>query len=245
MNLLVMKKETKIWIYSLAILGVLLMLSSSCSKKSDSSNSTPTGSTIKDADGNIYHTVTIGTQVWMVENLKTTKYNDGTAIPLVTNSTAWGTLTTPGYCWYNNDSATYKTTYGALYNWYAVLTGKLCPSGWHVPIESDWNTLATYLGGVNVAGGKMKSTGTMGGGTGLWQAPNAGATNESGFTALPGGERNYGAFDYIEVCGNWWSSTTDIAGTTYYRVLTYDYNDLEFYADNINVFGFSVRCIKD
>ena len=108
---------------------------------------------VVDIDGNVYHTVTIGTQVWMVENLKTTKYNDGTAIPLVTDNTAWGALTTPGYCWYNNDSATYKNTYGALYNWYAVNTGKLAPTGWHVPTDSEWTVLTTYLGGQSVAGG--------------------------------------------------------------------------------------------
>ena len=136
------------------------MLSSSCSKKSDSSN-TPTATTVSDADGYVYHTVTIGAQVWMVENLKTTKYNDGTAIPLVTDSTAWAILTIPGYCWYNNDAVTYKATYGALYNWYAVNTGKLAPKGWHVPADAEWTKLITFLGGEDVAGGKMKSTGTI------------------------------------------------------------------------------------
>ena len=126
-----------------------------------------TGGTVTDIDGNVYHTVTIGTQTWMVENLKTTKYNDGTAIPLVTDSTAWLNLTTPGYCWYNNDAATYKNTYGALYNWFTVNTSKLAPSGWHVPTDAEWTTLITYLGGETVAGGQMKSTGTIELGTGL------------------------------------------------------------------------------
>ena len=108
---------------------------------------------VVDIDGNVYHTVTIGTQVWMVENLKTTRYNDGTAIPLVTDGTAWAALTTPGYCWYNNDSATYKNTYGALYNWYAVNTGKLAPTGWHVPTDSEWTVLTTYLGGESLQAG--------------------------------------------------------------------------------------------
>ena len=98
-----------------------------------------------DADGNVYHTVTIGTQTWTVENLKTSKYNDGTKIPLVTDGTTWGNLTTPGYCWHNNDAATNKATYGALYNWYAVNTGKLAPSGWHVPTDAEWTTLENYL----------------------------------------------------------------------------------------------------
>jgi len=107
--------------------------------------------TITDIDGNYYTTVTIGTQVWMVENLKTTKYNDGTGIPLVTDNTVWCNLSTPGYCWYNNDETTYKNPYGALYNWHTVHTGKLCPSGWHVPTDSEWITLTSYFGGMNTA----------------------------------------------------------------------------------------------
>ena len=114
---------------------------------------------VTDDDGNVYHSVTIGTQVWMVENLKTTKYNDGTSIPLVTDATDWHNLLTPGYCWNNNDEATYKATYGALYNWYTVNTGNLCPTGWHVPGDAEWTTLTTYLGGEDVAGGKLKEVG--------------------------------------------------------------------------------------
>jgi uncharacterized protein (TIGR02145 family) len=100
---------------------------------------------VTDKDGNVYHTVTIGTQTWMVENLKTTKYNDGTAIPFITDNSAWANLTTPGYCWYNNDSTTYKNMYGALYNWYAVSTGNLAPKGWHVATDAEWTTLQNYL----------------------------------------------------------------------------------------------------
>ena len=185
----------------------------------------------------------------MVENLKTIKYNDGTAIPLVTNNTTWGNLTTPGFCWYNNDSATNKTIYGALYNWFAVHTGRLCPTGWHVPTDADWSTLIVYLGGVNVAGGKMKSTGTIGDGTGLWQDPNTGATNESGFTALPGGERTLGgAFLGIGTGGAWWSSSIgDIAGDTDYRYLEYDYNIVYFMGvgGDFLMEGHSVRCLRD
>ena len=92
-----------------------------------------------------YHSVTLGTQTWTMENLKTTTYNDGSALPLVTDGTAWATLTTPAYCWYNNDTVTYKNIYGALYNWYAVNTGALAPPGWHVPTDADWNTLQNYL----------------------------------------------------------------------------------------------------
>ena len=235
-----MKTKTKFWVYSLAIMVVALILTSSCKKKEHSSNPTPTSGTVKDVDGNVYHTVTIGTQVWMVENLKTTKYNDGTTIPLVTDSTAWPNLTTPGYCWYNNDEAAYKTTYGALYNWYTVNTGKLCPSGWHVPTDAEWTTLTTYLGGESVAGGKLKETGTT-----HWQSPNEGATNERGFNALPAGSRDYsGTFGYVGTNGYWWSSSEYTASNAWYRSLYYyNISVLRFYTNKH--YGFSVRCLRD
>ena len=122
-----MKKQTIFWIYSLVIIGAALSLTSSCSKKDSNNNNIP-GGTVKDIDGNVYHTVTIGVQVWMVENLKTTRYNDGSAIPLVTDSAAWVALSTPGYCWCNNDAATYKNTYGALYNWFTVKNRQTGPN---------------------------------------------------------------------------------------------------------------------
>ena len=145
-------------------------------------------------DGNTYNTIMIGTQTWMKENLKTTTFNDGTSIPLETDATKWAALTSSGYCYYNNDEATYKDTYGVLYNWYTVNTGKLCPSGWHIPIEADWTNLTTFLGGENGAGGKLKESGTS-----HWINPNSGATNETKFTALPGGERVSvnGSFIYL------------------------------------------------
>ena len=162
---------------------------------------TPPLETITDIDGNVYHTVTIGTQVWMVENLKTTRLNDGTSIPMVTDNTTWNYLHSPGYCWYNNDPATYKNTYGALYNWLAVNTGKLAPVGWHVPSVEEWNTLVLWLGGTNIAGGKMKEKGNS-----HWNLPNTGATNESGFTGLPGGGRDYsGNFYILQNTGIFWS----------------------------------------
>jgi uncharacterized protein (TIGR02145 family) len=138
---------------------------------------------VKDVDGNIYNTVTIGTQVWMAEDLKTTRYNDGTAISYVKGDLEWKNLRSEAYCWYNNDKSN-KTVYGALYNWYTTNTGKLCPAGWHVPTDSEWETLISYCGGWEVAGGKLKEAGTA-----HWDAPNIGATNEFGFTALPGGGR--------------------------------------------------------
>ena len=179
------------------------MLTNSCKKDDNSSKKEENNSTtVTDIDGNVYHTVKIGAQTWMVENLRTTRYNDGTAIPLVTGNTAWGSLTTPGYCWYNNDQATYGSTYGALYNWYAVNRGKLCPTGWHVATDAEWTQLTDYLGGVWVAGGKMKEAGLS-----HWESPNEGATNSSGFTALPGGHRiSAGSFYLLALHALFWSS---------------------------------------
>lgn len=198
--------------------------------------------TISDIEGNIYHIVTIGAQVWMAENLKTTKYSDATSIPLVTDNSAWNNLTTPGYCWYKNDEATYKNTYGALYNWYTVNTGNLCPTGWHVPTDAEWTTLTTYLGGESVAGGKLKETGTA-----HWHSPNTGATNESGFTALPGGIRyNTGTFNLIGDWGGWWSSTEYDAYNAWDRSLYLSYGNVLRYSSGHNKnIGVSVRCLRD
>jgi len=139
----------------------------------------------KDGNGNVYDTVTIGTQTWMKENLRATKYNDGTAIPLVSGNDAWKALTTPAYCFMNNDTANAKP-YGALYNWYVVNSSKkVCPDGWHVPSKEEWETLTEYLGGYEVAGGKMKITSTE-----YWEEPNYGADNSSGFSAYPAGGRS-------------------------------------------------------
>jgi uncharacterized protein (TIGR02145 family) len=194
---------------------------------------------LSDIEGNQYKVVKIGNQVWMAENLKTIKYNDGTAIPFVTDGAEWAGLITPAYCWYNNDGAAYKAAYGALYNWYSVNTGNLCPTGWHVPTDAEWTTLTTYLGGETVAGGKLKESGTA-----HWASPNSG-TNESGFTALPGGYRYFsGSFLGIGNFGNLWSSTEFDEAFAWYRFLYYMSSDMSPY--NIyKYFGFSVRCIKD
>lgn len=197
------------------------------------------GGSMTDADGNTYSTVVIGTQVWMASNLKTTKYNDGSVIPLVTDNTTWWKTYNPGYCWYNNDAATNKNIYGALYNWYAVSTNRLCPTGWHVPSESEWHILTTYLGGEIVAGSKLKETGTS-----HWSNFNTDATNITGFTALPGGLReNEGAFQLIGDWGVWWATDP------------YNYKAAcrFMYLENGNVDpgwslkerGYSVRCLRD
>lgn len=203
---------------------------------------------VKDADNNGYNTVTIGTQVWMKENLKTTKYNDGTTIPNVTGTTEWQNLLTPGYVWFNNDQSTYKNLYGALYNWYAVNTGKLCPSGWHVPSDSEWKTLEMYLGmtqvqadsfiyrGTNEAS-KLKSTSGWG--------VNDDGTNTSGFTALPGSCRSPGVEDFVNASfGNWWTSTLSDTEKSISRGIGYLNSRI---ARNMipKNYGFSVRCVKD
>jgi uncharacterized protein (TIGR02145 family) len=198
-----------------------------------------TRSSVDDIDGNTYKTVSIGTQVWMAENLKTTRYNDNTLIPLVTDNTTWDHLITPGYCWYNNDASTFKSDYGALYNWYTIATGKLCPSGWHVPTDLQWSEMATYLGGAILAGDKLKEEGEA-----HWTILNSGATNESGFTALPGGGRIDGSFVYIETSGAWWSATAYDAENAFCRELDNDIDELlEGYLAKSQ--GFSVRCIQD
>ncbi len=194
--------------------------------------------TVTDIDGNVYNTVNIGTKVWMGENLRVTKYNDGTDIPLVTNGTTWAYLTGPGYCWYANDQASNGDTYGALYNWYAVNTLKLCPAGWHMPGEAEWTALTTYTGGLSVAGGKLKEAGTL-----HWASPNTGATNESGFTALPGGIRlGDGAYSSLGSQGVFWSSDSVSNVLAHARGLTFNSN-AAMSSTNGTTQGLSVRCV--
>ena len=192
-----------------------------------------------DIEGNQYIIVTIGTQTWMEQNLKTTKYNDGTSIPLVSDNTAWSNLTAPGYCWSN-------PIFGAIYNWYAVNTGKLCPTGWHVPAEADWTTLTNYLGGETIAGDKLKEIGSI-----HWQYPgtdvaNKTTTNESGFSALPGGYRNSaGGFGALMSHGFFWSATEYDATTAWCRFVYSGDGNLHIHSGYTKNFGFSVRCVKD
>ena len=195
--------------------------------------------TVKDYDGNDYHVIRIGTQLWFKENLKTTRFNTGTAIPNVTGDAAWSALTTSGYCWYDNNEAN-KNTYGALYNWYAVNSGDLCPAGWHVSTDNDWLVLSDYLGGSNEAGGILKETGTT-----HWLSPNTGATNEYEFTALPGGFRyDNGVFDFLQSTGFWWTSTQYNTTSSWDRIIYYNYSKL--YRDfKSKKYGGSVRCVKD
>jgi uncharacterized protein (TIGR02145 family) len=197
--------------------------------------------TCSDGDSNHYPVVTIRNQTWMAENLKTTKYSNSAAIPLVTYDSAWAGLSTPAYCWYDNDSITYGSVYGALYNWFSVETGNLCPTGWHVPTDAEWTVLTDFLGGEIVAGGPLKETGTA-----HWNSPNTGATNSSGFTALPGGFRYYssGSFYYIGYYGYWWSSSATSTTSAWYRGLYSSYSNVSRYY-NYKKSGWSVRCVRD
>lgn len=195
--------------------------------------------TVADVDNNIYHTVTIGTQVWMVENLKTTRYNDGTDIPLVIEDSVWINLTTPAYSWYSNYPSGYKNIYGGLYNWYAVKTGKLCPVGWHVPTTTEWIVLSDYLG-PDFAGAKLKEKGIA-----HWSPPNLESTNETGFTALPGGHRgNKGEFYYVKFQGDWWSTTERDSTKAWSLYIISNYPGL-YLIYSLKEWGNSVRCIKD
>ncbi len=201
---------------------------------------TPESVEVTDIDGNVYHAVTIDTQTWMTENLKTTRFRDGTRIPLVADSTEWSKLTSPGYCWYKNDEATYKGVYGALYNWYTVNTGKLCPAGWHIPGDPEWSALTNVLGGEKVAGGKLKKAGKT-----FWVTPNAGATNETGFSALPGGLRYYnGLYFDFGFSSYWWSSTGLTQDRAYFRFLHY-LDSTAYRFENLKKIGFSIRCLQD
>ena len=197
---------------------------------------------IKDIDGNCYSTVKIGNQVWMVENLKTTHLNDGTVIPLKTDTIEWNVLTIPGYCWWNNDEQFNKDhSCGALYNWYTISTGKLCPTGWHVPTNEEWYQLTNYLG--DGTGGILRETGTT-----HWAGPNTGATNKSGFTALPGSYRyDTGVFySNFGSSAHWWSASQE-----YQQIVNVFYLSSTNSSGNLSLIGtyknpgYSVRCVKD
>jgi uncharacterized protein (TIGR02145 family) len=195
---------------------------------------------VADIDGNIYHSITIGSQVWLLENLKTTKYNNGDPIPNITSNTGWLHLTTGAYCSYDNNDSN-ATTYGLLYNRYAVFDSRnIAPTGWHVASDEEWTILSDYLGGDSIAGGKLKETGTT-----HWISPNTGATNETGFTGLPGGFRHKsGDFDDIGRSGSWWTLGLDNEGHCWERWLYNDSPEVDRSLDD-EALGFSVRCIKD
>ena len=205
---------------------------------------------VYDIDGNAYNTITLGTQVWMVENLKTTRYRDGSLIPNVTDNTAWSNPTAGAYCDYNNDPAN-SAVYGRLYNLHAIKDSRnLAPAGWHIPNAGEWNTLMNYLGGGGIAGGRMKEVGFT-----YWDTPNTGADNSSWFTALGSGSRNYGPtapFFNQKKRAVFWSSSSSLWGGSYPFVhaiiLGYDYEGWHMQQGSIQggaAYGYAVRCVKD
>ncbi len=214
--------------------------------------------TITDVDGNKYKTIKIGTQIWMAEDLKCSRFNDWTPIDLIEENITWRTTITAAYCWYNNDIIN-KNTYGAFYNWFVVnpLNSKnICPSGWHVPTDSEWTKLVQFLDSTTEpnsgiqsesAGNFLKTSGTLENGNGLWTTPNENANNSSGFSAIPGGERIWsGSFGGQNHIGAWWSSTqsTGNIGQAYNRSLVTE-NGIVFRESQPKKWGHNLRCIKN
>lgn len=196
--------------------------------------------TVTDIDGNVYHTIKIGEQIWMVENLKTTKYRNGDEISHVSGNSQWSQLTKGAYCFYNNNSNT-PGEYGKLYNWYAAKDNRnIAPEGWRIPTDADFTQLINFLGGQETAGGNMKEKNSS-----HWSAPNTGATNESGFTALPGGLRHEdGSFNFLKQHASFWSTTASNTYDAFIRDLYFESAAItrhEFSKKS----GFSIRCIKE
>jgi uncharacterized protein (TIGR02145 family) len=217
------------------IITVVLFRFLSCSK--DDKNPVKPSSNI---DNYTYKTVQIGDQVWMAENLKVTHYRNGDAVPNVTNASEWENLSTGAYCNYDNKT-THVATYGRLYNWYAVNDSRnIAPIGWHVASDAEWQTLIDYLGGADVFGGKLKEMGNT-----HWQSPNTGATNESGFSALPGGVRySHGEFTDLGYCACFWSSTETNNKFAMCCWLLHTWSGANHMVC-LKYWSLSVRCVKD
>jgi uncharacterized protein (TIGR02145 family) len=231
-----MKNKNRFWINLFLLIviwtGELIFLTG-CKK--DEILFTPAG-TVTDIDGNVYDAILIGTQTWMAENLNVIHYCNDDSIPNVTNDTVWGELTKGAYCDYNNNPSN-SEIYGRLYNWYAVNTGNLCPTGWHVPTKEEWTTLTDFLGQTNVAGVKMKEAGTA-----HWMPPNN-ATNESGFTAVPGGVRPW-YYEGIRYLTRWWSISEYNVSYSYFLQVDYSREATCLYYERKG-YGYSVRCLKN
>ena len=204
-------------------------------------NTTPS---ITDADGNVYTSVTIGTQEQMTENLRTSKYSDGTVIPNIADDTEWSNLSTGAWCHYDNDNQ-YDSIYGKLYNWHAVETGKLCPTGWHVPTDAEWTVLTNYVASDGHSGSEVTALKATSGWNGAFDETSGNGTDDYGWLGLPGGLRSFnGNFDYIGGYGIWWSSSQYTTGNAWDRGLSS--NDDDVYRDDSNKdYGFSVRCLRD
>jgi uncharacterized protein (TIGR02145 family) len=241
-----MNRKIASFLFNMLLVHALVFAVVSCNKDERSDHDYETGS-VRDIDGNIYQTLILDSREWMTENLRTTRFNDGSRIAHPgTDNPAWINNRSGAYSWYNNDISN-KDTYGALYNWHAVNTGKLCPTGWRVPGDTEWTSVNNLLA-MN-AGGKIKDNIS-----GKWQVPDPAATNETGFNALPGGVRfaqmpggsgntGTGYFYYAGKTGRWWSSTENSASDAWYRSLYFDSGSI-FSGYNSKETGFSVRCIR-
>jgi uncharacterized protein (TIGR02145 family) len=238
-------------------LCIAILFISGCKKDDPETSATPAPApaaiTVTDVEGSIYSTITIGSQVWMAENLRTGQYRDGSTIPNVPDNTAWSMLTTGAWSVYGNYAGN-NVTYGKLYNWFAVTDPRgLCPQGWHVPSDTEWKQLEMHLGlsasDANLAGyrgetqsigGKLKST------SDLWDAPNTGATNTSGFSALPGGYRiDNGDFIGVGSYGDWWTSTQVDTQFAWGRDLDNEDAGVYRFGDLPKKNGQCVRCLRD
>jgi uncharacterized protein (TIGR02145 family) len=235
-----MKKINGIWLSQIIIPVLLLIQMNSCKKDETEP--------VTDVDGNVYSTVTIGTQVWMAENLKTTKFNDMSNITMITSNSTWTSTTNPAYCWYNNDT-TYKAYYGALYNWFAVNTRKVCPTGWHVPSHVEFEIMEMYLGmtqeQADSLGWRGKDQGKKLKSRSGWNN-NGNGSNSTGFSAFPGGYRYgaSGAFFNIGTLSYWWSSSLDASNFGLYRRL--DCDQSKVYAGSVRrQAGKYIRCVMD
>jgi uncharacterized protein (TIGR02145 family) len=225
--------KTKVNPFLLMLAGLLLILANGCQRKGRE--------TVTDIDGNVYHTVKLGSQVWMVENLKVTRYQNGDLLPNVADTTQWCHLPAGVYCSYNNDAKN-ASVYGHLYNWFAVTDSRnIAPKGWHVPSYKEIEMLVAFLGGDTIAAAKLKETGTA-----HWLQPNMGATNESGFTALPGGYRfnHEGTFHTLGSNGYWWTTTQSIELYAWSKRIFWYFAHAD-YDHDLKTLGFSVRCVKD
>ena len=248
-----MRKRKKLLIYALLLAGTCILFFACKNDKEDGGdgnnsagivfNPDKTYGTLTDIDGNVYKTITIGTQTWMAENLKTTHYANGDEINHISDPIPWENATEGAWTFYYNNTEM-DEDYGKLYNWLAVEDPRnICPSGWHIPDDPEWETLLAHLGGYLVAGAKMKETGLN-----HFAYTNEGSTNESGFTGLPGGMKDYGALSFdLGLTGFWWSSTNandyyDL--DAYYYFLSRDQDAmLDGTGDKNN--GASCRCIED
>lgn len=237
--ILIMRIESTIF---LGFLVWIVFFASSCEKEEvqEIQETLKVYQTMTDQDGNVYRTIQIGTQVWMAENLRTAKYRNGSSIPNIYNDLLWDNTTKGAFCHYENND-TIAAAYGHLYNWFAVTDSRgLAPQGWHIPTESEWDTLAKFMGGDLVAGGNLKERGIV-----HWNIPNTDATNKAGFNALPCGARGeVGQFCFLGTMGFWWSSDFNNSSAAFLRGVSNNTAQFLQYSYS-KEYGFSVRCVKD